>query len=223
MKKHYLPFLASSLAFGLLVSGPSPSFANAEEGKVLDLNNLAELEASGEVTIKELSYDEAIEKIAATENISSEEAEVVYANATNAPSKLTRGTMGVQAVAASTTLHEIKLRQQVTSTYRPAVQIFAYMSGSGSFWQFDKLYDVDLDRKDITYSTSKQFQGKLRAEILSLTQIFYLINGDFYDNGTTTITGSVTASGVVWSGTGTISNSSSHFKYWNNSGYYNSY
>lgn len=214
MKKIIIPFLV--LAFCIFTLFPSLSSASASgsttSSGVIDLNNLEQLKESGEVTDRELTYEEMIQFISSNEGIAENKVREMH------PDPNTKK-IGTRATVQSTTLHEIKIRQSVTSSYKPAVQIFVYMTGSGSFWQYDKLYDADLDRKDASTGTSKQYQGKLKVEIQSKNRIFYLINGDFYNNGTTTITGSVTASGVVWSGTGEISNQSNHYKYWNNSGY----
>ncbi|MBX9957937.1 hypothetical protein H7T43_24060 [Peribacillus simplex] len=213
MKKISAFLLAFTLLLSIFAATPSSSSASGNEQMgVIDLKTIDKLEKEGKATIRELSYEETLERIASNEKISIDQAKKVNSTMNNTQSRSL-------AAAASTTLHEIKIRQSVKSTYKPAVQLFVWMSGSGSFWQFDKMYDYDIDRKHITGSTSKQFAGKLKAEIQSKSKIFYYINGDFYNNGTTTISGTVTAGGKIWSGSASASTTSSHYAYWNNSGY----
>lgn len=226
MKKVLSVVLGFILILGVFSFNPSSSSAAGNNQGVIDINNLDELEKTGEITIKEVTYDEMINTISSSKGITKAEAKKLHPNQMNQKTSRTSSEYSTSAISVqSTSLHEIKIRQQVvTNTYRPAVQLFVWTYNSGSFRQFNKIEEMDLDRKDITYSTSKQYQGKLRAEIQNGgDRIWWYINGDFYNNGTTTITGSVSASGVIWSGSGSISNASSHFKYWNNSGTYFAY
>ena len=222
MKKYLSLFLGLSLLIGVLAFNPTNSKAasNGNQG-VIDLNNLDEQIENEEVTIKEITYEEMISKISESKGISEKQARKLHPNKAN---QITLKS-GISTLAStnSVSLHEIKIRQQVKATYRPAIQLFVWTYNSGSFTQFNSIEEADLDRKDVSINVSKQFQGKLRFEITSPTKIWWYINGDFYDNGQTTISGTVGANGVVWNGSASISYSSSHFAYWNKSGTYSRY
>lgn len=220
MKKYLSMILGLALLLSAFGFNPVTSMAaeNSNQG-VIDLNNLNKLKENEGVTIKQITYEEMISKIAESKGISKKEARMAHPNkmAQNESNRIGAAPL---AAASSTTLHEIKIRQYITGTYRPAIQLFVWTYNSGSFTQFKSMEEMDIDRKDISSNVSKQYQGKLRAEIQTATTIWWYINGDFYDNGTTTISGEVSAGGVIWSGTGSVSHSSSHYKYWNNSGTY---
>lgn len=221
MKKSIIMFLSLLLIVGTMLFNPATSNAaeNVNQG-VIDLKNLDELEKTGEVTIEEITYEEMIHKISESKGISKKEAQSLHPNRISIDANQVNSEFSTSIGIQSTTLHEIKLRQAVSTIYRPAIQLFVWTYNSGSFTQFNSIEEMDLDRKDISTSLSKQFQGKLRAEIQSGSKIWWYINGDFYNNGQTTVSGTVSADGVIWSGSGTISNVSSHYKYWNNSGTY---
>lgn len=75
----------------------------------------------------------------------------------------------------------------VTSTYRPRIEFYCRTSESGSYWGILSIYSVQLVR---SYSgISKQFTGNISVWLRSAYQIEYTINGDFYNNGTTTVSG----------------------------------
>lgn len=228
MKKFGVLTLGLTLGLSIFATIPSTSLAqefNGENQGVIDLNNIEKLEKTGEITTKEVTYEEMINDISQSKGISKEKAKELHPNQVSQKALSNNKTLAQGTVQdSSTTLHEINIRQNVTSTYRPAIQLFVWTYNSGSFTQFIEMEEMDLDRKDIVYDTSKQYQGKLRAEIQSSgTKIWWYINGDFYNNGTTTISGTVSANGVVWSGEGSISEESNHFKYWNNDGTYSRY
>lgn len=122
-------------------------------------------------------------------------------------------------------MHEINISQNVSWGYKPTVQIFIWTYNSGSFREFKYIQDIDLNRS--YQGVSKQFSGKVQGKITSATAVWWYVNGDFYNNGTTTTTvsgaGSGAVKGVTVTATLSISNSSNHFKYWNNSGTYFAY
>lgn len=236
MKKHFF----ATLGLALLISGvglnpaaaasPTKSIPDAAQEKarsgVIDLNNLDELVESGEVTVEEVTYEEMIANIAQNQGISKKQARSQNPNLllNQQPVSATTAIAGsTEVTAQATSIHQFTIRQAVAATYRPAIQLFVYTYSSGSFTQFQKMQTVGLNRKDPTYGTTKQFSGTLQAELTSGSSIWWYINGDFYNNGTTTISGSTTANGLVWSGTASISYASNYYKYWNNYGTYRSY
>jgi hypothetical protein len=119
-------------------------------------------------------------------------------------------------------MHEIKITQNVSSIYKPYIQIFAYMYNSGSFRQFEKIQTISLYRQ--YNNVVKKFEGTLEVDLQSKTKLWWFINGDFYNVGSQEI--SISGSGAigkVLEASFSIGGSSDYFKYWNNSGEYHLY
>ncbi|GIP53595.1 MULTISPECIES: hypothetical protein [Paenibacillus] len=73
-------------------------------------------------------------------------------------------------------------------------QIDFYIKCEGIYRDFIKVEDLNLIR---SYNyISKQFTGKLQAKVEDVKSIYWVINGDFYNNGTTkqSFSGGVSAS-----------------------------
>ncbi|MGG4397132.1 hypothetical protein ABEX25_22760 [Paenibacillus thiaminolyticus] len=206
--------LSCALITGVILSFPLPSYSQSvsegtkellDEG-FIDLNNLDKLD--GNITVRDVSYDSAIASIAKLQGISIEEAKRIH------PDKTSQGLhKGLRNLTSDVWIKEISIEQQVTFLYKPTLKIYAYYYSSGSFRQFQEIISLQLDRS--SFIGTKQFSGNLEAEIPTNnpTQMWWLINGDFYDNGTTTISGSITAGGLIWKGTGTVQYASNHFEY----------
>ena len=80
-------------------------------------------------------------------------------------------------------------------------------------------------RKAYGSSISKQFRGDLKVWLRSTQKIEYVINGDFYNNGTTTSSGGIGVNAginqlVSISFTATSTTSSNHYKYFYEHDYY---
>lgn len=73
----------------------------------------------------------------------------------------------------------------VTDIYKPHIEFFCETVEGGHFCNITSIYSVQLVR--IYNGVSKQFQGDLQAWLRSSTDIEYVINGDFYNNGETSI------------------------------------
>ena len=213
--------LSVALSVSLLVSIPVTTFAQsypgadqAQDVNVIDLNNLGD-----NVILKKVSYDEAIADIAKTQGISVEKAKRLH------PDKSSRIlSKSGASIASNTNLYSLELEQNVSTFYKPKLKIYVFIYSEGSFRQFTEMFSVQLDRYSVL-AGSQQFAGSIEAKIHynNATKLTWIINGDFFDNGTTTISGSVTANGLIWSGTGTVEYSSNHFKYWFNSNTYSLY
>lgn len=97
----------------------------------------------------------------------------------------------------------------------------------GSFREFEYIQTVGLNR--MYNGTSKGFAGTVEAKLTSKTKIWWHVNGDFYNNGTTTvsITGGGSAAKIGKTVTGnfsiSVTHTSDHYRYWNNSGTYSIY
>ncbi|MBG9541623.1 hypothetical protein ABE29_02020 [Cytobacillus firmus] len=208
----------------------SPTQSNAEEltdsnsSGVIDLNNLEKLEESGDVkvTINKLTYDEFIENRAKAKGITIEQAKEIYKNPNNTLNTQSgKRTLSTMSSASDFSMHEINIEQDVSLTYKPTVQIFVYTYNSGSFSQFDFIEEVDLDRDGFSNLFSKQFAGKVNAKITTPTKIWWNVNGDFFDNGTTSVTmGFGGGLGQKVTASFEVSHESNHFDYYENTGVY---
>lgn len=234
MKKVFLVFIATFLL--LVTFSMSPALANASSTEsdqnpalsgVINLNNLEELEKTGQVTVRELTYEEFLEDRAKEYGLSLEETRELYAEDASSKSASSFGTTAA-GCSGDYIIQEINIEQVVRTFYRPAVQVFTCTYKVGSFRSFKYIQQVALDRNGINNSYSaKQFQGSVTAEILSDSDLWWSINGDFWDNGTTTYTGGVGGTtkvkGHEVTGNFSISYQSNHYEYWEDDGTYSLY
>ena len=73
---------------------------------------------------------------------------------------------------------------------------------------------------------SKQFQGTIKVWLRSTQQIEYVINGDFYNNGTTSSSGGIGVNAginqlISISFSASSTTTSNHYKYFYKHDYYN--
>ncbi|MDP5274815.1 hypothetical protein [Chengkuizengella axinellae] len=123
-------------------------------------------------------------------------------------------------------MYEINIKQPKVGiifldSYEPTLDVFVWTYSNGSFVEWEEIRHVSLDRKD--GSITKQFSGVAEAQLLSGNEIFWIVNGDFFDNGSTSISYTSGASakiGEVWtvSYSVTSSSTSNHFAYHNENG-----
>lgn len=103
------------------------------------------------------------------------------------------------------------------NVYKPKIQWYCETSEYGQYHGIVKIKRTSLDR---SYNTlTKQFSGDLYSNLESADKIYYELNGDFYNYGTTTYSGGVEI-GIGKYGTikFSISNSSGHYAYCNSIG-----
>ena len=79
----------------------------------------------------------------------------------------------------------------VTSYNKPYIEFYCQVYAGGNFFNINSIYNVELVRKAYGSSISKQFRGDLKVWLRSTQKIEYVINGDFYNNGTTTSSGGI--------------------------------
>lgn len=109
----------------------------------------------------------------------------------------------------------IKKEILVTNTYKPTAMFYTkwqYTSGHETPDAIVNILNASLNR---SYNgRTKQFSGTLFYHLESYNKLFFELNGDFYDNGSTTYTGGASIgvkenSSINFS----ISYSSNHYKY----------
>lgn len=96
--------------------------------------------------------------------------------------------------------------------WKPKVDVYVQMWSQGSFRQFNKVIDYNLVRSWM--GVTKQFSGKFTVKFINKNNVYWSINGDFYDKGTTSTSTSVTLNvGSVASINHTVSKASAAYKY----------
>ncbi len=73
----------------------------------------------------------------------------------------------------------------VTATYKPQLEVYCETSESGPYWGLSNIWLVNLDKN--YNGSSKQFSGTIDMWLRNGYQIEYAVNGDFYNNGITTL------------------------------------
>ena len=101
----------------------------------------------------------------------------------------------------------------VSGTYKPTLKFYCATSESGNFRGIKKVVKTYINRN--YYGTSKQFQGNIFVHLKNANRIYYIVNGDFYNNGNTTFSGGVNISlGNQASVSASVSYASNHYKYY---------
>ncbi len=85
---------------------------------------------------------------------------------------------------SSSSYRVLSIGLYVNSGYKPSIDYYVTTSESGSYWGITSIYSVQLKR--IYNGVSKVFQGNLESWLRSPYQIEYIINGDFYNQATST-------------------------------------
>lgn len=122
-------------------------------------------------------------------------------------------TMQTQA-ARSNAYRSFTARLHVTDEYKPYLDFYCATSEGGHFFNINSIYSIQLVQ---SYNgISKQFGGEVNAWLRSSNSIEYYVNGDFFNNGTTTVSGGIGVNAglnVKCSATYSVSYSSNHYKY----------
>lgn len=203
MKKILSIFVSAILLVSCFVI---PVSANENTGAnttgTIDLKNIDE--ENPNVSVSEpMTFNEMVTHYAKTAGISYEEALAAF------PKENT--------VSTRTPSHRIlSVTLDVTGSYKPYIDFYCNTSEGGHFWGITSIYSVQLVRN--YGNISKQFTGTLDVWLRSGYQIEYIINGDFYNNGTTSVSGGTGLNIGVGSSAqvafqASLSHSSNHYKY----------
>lgn len=184
-KKIKLTFISviALLGLTLLSLSISPSNAFAQEKQThqaMGVLDLSKIDLNEDVTITEdgyilekVSYEEMIQDIATKRGVSIEE--ITRENSIFSKSD-------IQPMASPYYYLHIR-RDLPINGWVPQLDIYVYMYGSGSFNAFKEIKDINLIRS-YNYQ-SKQFSGKAEATLFSGAHLYWVVNGDFYNNGST--------------------------------------
>lgn len=132
----------------------------------------------------------------------------------------------VEDYIATSTYWSSRQQLTVTSDYKPSL-VFYYEGYPGDGFGYVKtLLNVSMDRSYNNASTTitKQFGGNIYVNLETPDKLYYEVNGDFYNSGTTTTNGElimdlVNAGSVSFG----VSDASSHFDYIYTNSYYHVY
>lgn len=160
-----------------------------------------------ELEYEVISYEEMIENIAANRNITLEEAQEMFPDVNE---NNTRSSVTYQYVSSYRLV-------DVTSSYKPRLYFYLYMGyQNGSPVEIKRVVDFALNRTNYLNNSisSKKFDGTLRVELLDAKNLYYRLDGDFYNNGTF----KAGAGGTIEVGAGktmnfTVEYASDHYKY----------
>ncbi len=125
-----------------------------------------------------MTFEEIVARYAENDNISYQEAYELLGG--NTRSVQPYSTRSIEYRVFSANLH-------VTDEYIPHIEFFCETAEGGHFFQINSIYSVQLVRS--YENISKQFSGNIEFWLRSGYDIEYIINGDFYNNGTTTVSG----------------------------------
>ena len=122
--------------------------------------------------------------------------------------------------AQAATYRTLSQQFTVTSTYRPTMRFYCETTESGLYHGIMKILTVNMVRG--YNGITKQFSGNVYVNLERGDRIFYIVNGDFYNNGTTTFNAGVNIGiGESRSVSFGVSNSSNHYAYRYIESYYN--
>lgn len=168
--------ISFSLSLVMIYSMTMPVLAVEDTVSLSNASQSVSIHDDSRVTISEvMSFEEMVIALATSTNISYGEALSYFPRITTRASQTFR--------TLTVTLDDVGF------LYSPSIDFYCETSESGGYWGILNIYSVQLNREDATWYTTKQFSGTLSSWLRSPYEIEYLINGDFYNNGTTTITG----------------------------------
>lgn len=131
-----------------------------------------------------MSFSELVEHYAVSNGISYKEALKYFPDE-----------MKIRATRGGFTSRIISQEIYVNSEYRPRIDFYCETDEGGGFWGIKEIYSVQLVRN--YNGIVKLFAGEISAWLRSAYEIEYIINGDFYNTGTMTVTEEGGVSGGV--------------------------
>ncbi len=228
MKKFILSLLIMVILFSVSIV-PGSVNANASENVKINQFDSADAAMSGEIQLEKADYDkifESDEPVYLGDNLWAEEVtydEMVSQIAENrdqSPNFVRTEMNNRESLAAPTAsyfyVHFYKTLQVGNTNWYPQLDIYAKCEGI--YRDFVGIEDLNLIRS-YNYD-AKQFNGKCQAKVESAKKIYWVVNGDFYNNGTTKVTfgGSVNI-GEYANLSLSVESSKNHFGYIYETGY----
>lgn len=218
MKRIASLVLALSLVFGSTVAfadtcGNALNEANQVQGYI-------DIHGDEAIVSEVMTFDEMVKQISQESNQPIDEV-VNQMQRNQEPSGFMSMSKSSDTLSAMATYRSITVQFNVNPFYNPSLRFYCQTSEGGGFWGIQKILNVDMNRTS-GYATSKAFGGTVYTNLENAGTIFWIVNGDFYDQGTTTVNTGVDI-GVKEFATVNFSASysSNHYAYCNQSGRYN--
>lgn len=195
----------------LTIVASAETLTPANDSVITGIINVEDLENDPDVVVSEpMTYEEMVSQYAKNTGKTYDEAIAEMP-----------GEVRSTRAAKAKTYRTFSVLITVTSSYRPSIDYYCETSEGGNFFNINKIYAVELNRG--YNGISKQFDGTIKSWLRSAISIEYIINGDFYNNGTTTKTGGVNLNLGInelasVSFSASIANTSNHYKYCYESG-----
>lgn len=214
MKRVITVLLIALIAFNVGM----PAFASTVETD-------ESFEATGNISIVDesssvsevLTFDELVDEIAADTGKTVDQVESDIIASKSAEMRKTADSKEIsnaeiEIIARSASYRSITDQFTVTSTYKPYVKFYCETSEGTYYWGILEILNVGMDRE--YNSTTKQFGGTVYVNLENAYTIFWIVNGDFYNNGTTTSSGGVNVGVGDYASVGfDASYTSSHYAY----------
>lgn len=141
---------------------------NATE--VIDTRN----NENSNVTFSEpMSFSEMVTHYAETTEISYDEALKLFPEESN------------DNATSSKYYRILNIPLDVTATYKPQLELYCETSESGHYWGLSNIYLINMEKNHD--GSSKQFSGDVDIWFRNGYELEYIVNGDFYNNGTMTM------------------------------------
>ncbi|MFB5678005.1 hypothetical protein ACE3NQ_12435 [Paenibacillus terreus] len=218
MKKSATTFLAAALFATTAATVPvsaNESTLYGTTSEEISSNGTISLDPenrSDDVIISDvMTFDEIVKEMSEDMNISISEASSIVKNS-NGMNSLS------DAQLAAATYRTFSKYLDVSPVYQPQIKFYCETTeGGGSFRGIVQIVNYQMDRRD--GNVTKQFSGTLFAHLEHANKIHWIVNGDFYHNGNTNISGGGSI-GLKGMGeiTFSISGDANHFTYFYDDG-----
>ncbi|WP_445486559.1 hypothetical protein [Niallia sp. 03133] len=194
LKKLVIPGLIVGLISTQGITAYASPLDNSQNNKTqnqaisntIDINNLDE---SNTIVSDVMTFDEMVKKIASDENKSEKAVkdELIASSTKNLSSKSARTSAAVSVQSA--TYRTLSSSFTVNTNYKPTLNFYCQTTEGGGFRAIVAIKKVTMNR---SYNgTSHPFGGSVYTNLEDPNRIYWIVEGDFYDNGTTTGGGAV--------------------------------
>lgn len=187
-KTSLLYILMLTIVIGLL---STTSFAESNQNNLvlgeIDLANLQDkFDVSSDYEMKgPFTFDELVDEMTKNENITRSEALKRLAPEMDKSSK------GAIKPFANSMFSTFTVRITVNTLYKPTVNFYCEMASVGGRpTTFIKVLNAGMNRE--YGGLVKNFDGEIFVNLESGLKLFYIVNGNFYNTGTTTAGGGLT-------------------------------
>ena len=161
---------------------PTYAFSNENNLSVHNSSEVVSVTSDGVTVSKIMTFEEMVRRYAEVGGIS-------YAKALRAfPMQSMSSTRASDRTyrTVSVTLNVDTERGSLT-TYHPTLELYCRISVGDGNWGIMSIYSVQMNRN--SNGMTKQFSGDVQVWLRGPLSIEYVVNGDFYNNGTTTTSG----------------------------------